>query len=347
MSNLITEEQILLKHGAGGRAMRRLIHDAFLRAFETDPPQRAGVLGVSAMDDGGAVRIGDRWLVLTTDSHVIQPPFFPGGDIGRLAVCGTVNDLAMMGATEVLGLTCGVVLEEGFARADLDRILASMRTACDEASATVIAGDTKVMGKGEIDGIVINTSGIGLTSRLVRDSGLKPGDRLIVTGTIGDHGMAVMARRHGLELDADLVSDVAPLNTLVAAALDVAPHAISAMKDPTRGGVAGALHEMGSKSGVGILLDEAMLPVREAVRGVSELVGIDPLHVANEGKAVIGVSEEATSRVLAALRAHPLGRHAAVIGLCTVDHAGMVILDTGFGRRLVAEPEGELLPRIC
>lgn len=347
MSSVTADEHILLKHGAGGRAMRRLIQDAFLHAFETDPPLRPGVIGVTAMDDGGAVRIGDRWLVLTTDSHVIQPPFFPGGDIGRLSICGTVNDLAMMGATEVLGLTCGIVLEEGFARADLERILASMRTACDEASAHVIAGDTKVMGKGEIDGVVINTSGIGLTSHLVRDCGLRAGDRIIITGTIGDHGMAVMARRHGLELEADLVSDVAPINGLVSAALDAAPSGITAMKDPTRGGVAGALHEMASKSGVGILLDEAMLPVRDTVRGVSELVGIDPLHVANEGKAVIGVSEAAAPRVLAALRAHPLGREAAIIGMCTDDRAGMVILDTGFGRRLVAEPEGELLPRIC
>jgi hydrogenase expression/formation protein HypE len=344
---VIADDRILLKHGAGGRAMRRLIEEAFLHAFETVPAVRAGVLGVAAMDDGGAVRIGDRWLVVTTDSHVIRPPFFPGGDIGRLAVCGTVNDLAMMGATDVLGLTCSVVLEEGFARADLERILASMRQACSEASAIVIAGDTKVMGRGEIDGIVINTSGVGLTSRLVRDCGLLPGDRLIVTGTIGDHGMAVMARRHGLELDGDLRSDVAPLNSLVAAALAAAPHEIGAMKDPTRGGVAGSLHEMAAKSGVGILLNEAMLPVRDAVRGVSELVGIDPLHVANEGKAVIGVREHAAPRVLAALRNHPLGQDAALIGLCTAEHAGLVILDTGIGRRLVAEPDGELLPRIC
>jgi len=349
MSGVTTsDQQILLKHGAGGRAMRRLIEEAFLRAFETEPELKPGVIGVSAMDDGGAVRIGDRWLVLTTDSHVIQPPFFPGGDIGRLAVCGTVNDLAMMGATDVLGLTCGVVLEEGFARADLLRILDSMRDACREASATVIAGDTKVMGRGEIDGIVINSSGIGLTSRLIRDCGLQPGDRLIVTGTIGDHGMAVMARRHGLELESDLQSDVAPLNKLIAAALDAAPDAITAMKDPTRGGLAGSLHEMAGKSGVGVLIDGARLPVRDAVRGVSELVGIDPLHVANEGKAVIGVrGDDAAARVLAALRAHSLGRDAALVGVCTHDHAGMVVLDTGFGRRLVAEPEGELLPRIC
>jgi hydrogenase expression/formation protein HypE len=343
----IERDRILLKHGAGGRAMRRLIAEAFLAAFATDPPERAGVVGVSAMDDGGAVRLGDQWLVMTTDSHVIQPVFFPGGDIGRLSISGTVNDLAMMGATEVLGLTCGAVIEEGFARADLDRIVASMRATCAEAAARVITGDTKVMGAREIDGIVINTTGIGLTRRLVRDSGLQVGDRLIVTGTIGDHGMAIMAMRHGLQLEADLRSDVAPLNGLIRAAIASSPAGITAMKDPTRGGVAGALHEMAAKSGVGVMLDEATLPVRAQVRGVSELVGIDPLLVANEGKALIGVCAADTEAVLAALRAHPLGRDAAVIGVCVDDHAGKVVLDTGFGRRLVAEPDGELLPRIC
>lgn len=340
-------ERILLKHGSGGRAMRRLIEDAFLRAFATDPEVRPGLIGVSAMDDGGAVRLGDRWLVLTTDSHVIQPAFFPGGDIGRLAVSGTVNDLAVMGATDVLGLTCSVILEEGFPRADLDRILASMRRACDEAGATILTGDTKVMGKGEIDGIVINTAGVGLTAHLVRDAGLHPGDRLIVTGTLGDHGTAVIARRHGLSLDADLTSDVAPINGLVRAAMNAAPGAITAMKDPTRGGVASALHEMAAKSHVGIVIHETALPIRDAVRGVSELVGIDPLLVANEGRAVIGVRAPMADAVLAALRAHPLGAGAAAVGVCTEEHRGMVILDTGFGRRLVAEPDGELLPRIC
>ena len=347
MSGLMTDDRILLKHGAGGRAMRRLIEDAFLHAFETDPVAPAGCVGVPAMDDGGAVRIGDRWLVLTTDSHVIHPIFFRGGDIGRLAVCGTVNDLAMMGATDVLGLTCSVVLEEGFPRADLQRILASMRDACREASAVVLTGDTKVMGKGEIDGIVINTTSIGLTDRLVRDAGLRPGDRIIVTGTIGDHGMSVMADRFGLDLDADLHSDVAPLNGLVGAALQAARGAVTAMKDPTRGGAASALHEMAAKSGVGIVLDEAALPVRACVRGVAELVGIDPLLVANEGKALIGVRPDAADMVLAAVRAHARGHDAAIVGTCTDDHPGMVVLDTGFGRRLVAEPEGELLPRIC
>lgn len=347
LTGLSTDERILLKHGAGGRAMRRLIEESFLHAFKTDPAVPAGIVAVAAMDDGGAVRVGDRWLVLTTDSHVIKPVFFPGGDIGRLSVSGTVNDLAMMGATEVLGLTCSVIIEEGFSRADLTRILDSMREACSEASATVLAGDTKVMGAGELDGIVINTAGIGLTSRLVRDSGLRVGDRIIVTGTVGDHGMAVMATRHGLELDADLRSDVAPINGLIRAAMDVGAEDIVAMKDPTRGGVASALHELAVKSGVGIIVEEARLPVKPAVRGVSELVGVDPLFVANEGKALLGVRAEAATAVLEALHAHPLGRDAAIVGVCVGDRPGMVILDTGLGLRLVAEPEGELLPRIC
>lgn len=348
MSTVIpADDRILMKHGAGGRAMRRLIEESFQDAFLGDPQVPAGIIGLDAMDDGAAVRIGDRWLVMTTDSHVISPPFFPGGDIGRLAVCGTVNDLAMMGATDPLGLTCAVVIEEGFARADLERILASMNQACREANARVITGDTKVMGKGEIDRIVINTTGIALTSTLIRDNGLGVGDRIIVTGTIGDHGMAVMATRHGLALEAPLVSDVAPLNSLIRAAMIRDPRAITAMKDPTRGGVASALHEMATKSRVAIVLDESALPVRDATRGVSELVGIDPLMIANEGKALIGVKAAFADSVLASLRAHPLGADAAIIGTCTDDRSGQVILDTGFGRRFIAEPEGELLPRIC
>ena len=342
-----SSDRIMLKHGSGGRAMRRLIAETFLHGFDTDPAQPPGLHGLDALDDGAAIRIDDRWLILTTDSHVINPPFFPGGDIGRLAVSGTVNDLAMMGAVDVLGLTCSVVVEEGFERANLVRIVASMRDACREANGHIVTGDTKVMGKGEIDGIVINTAGVGLTSHVVTDAGLLDGDFLIVTGTIGDHGMAVMATRHGLGLDTQLASDVAPLNGLIADVLDVGFEAISAMKDPTRGGLAGTLHEMASKSHVGIVLDEASIPVRAAVRGVSELVGIDPLFVANEGKAVIGVRPVFAEEVLAAVRAHPLGRDAAIIGRCTADRPGFVVLNTGFGQRLVAEPDGELLPRIC
>ena len=338
------DDLITLKHGAGGRAMRRLIEQVFTRGVA---PAAPGVVGLEALDDGAAIPVGERFLVITTDSHVIHPVFFPGGDIGRLAVSGTVNDLAMMGATEVLGLTCAVIIEEGFSRSDLERIQLSFACTCRDAGAAVLTGDTKVMGRGELDGIVINTTGVAWTDRVVRDAGLRPGDRLIVTGTIGDHGLAVMAVRHGLMLEGDLRSDVAPINGLVRAALDAGGDAIAAMKDPTRGGLANVLHEMAGKSGVSIVIEERALPVSPEVRAASELLGIDPLIVANEGKAVIGVRPEAAERVLAAVRAHPLGRAAALIGVAVAPLAGPVVLDTGFGRRLVPEPEGEPLPRIC
>ena len=338
------DERITLKHGAGGRAMRSLIERVFVQGFDAAP---CGGIGLKEMDDGAALPVGDRWLVLTTDSHVIHPIFFPGGDIGRLAIAGTVNDLAMMGATEVLALTSAVIVEEGFTSADLERIQRSMQATCREAGAPVVAGDTKVMGRGEIDGIVINTTGVALTDRVVTDRGLRPGDVLLVTGTIGDHGLAILAARHGLALEGNLASDVAPLNGLVRAALAAGGEGVVAMKDPTRGGVASALHEMAAKSGVGIVLDETAVPVSDAARAAAELVGIDPLHVANEGKALLGVRPEAAKRVLAALRAHPLGADAAFVGRTVAERPGSVILDTGVGRRLLAEPDGELMPRIC
>ncbi len=334
--------RITLKQGGGGRAMRSLIEKLFVRDFALLPFD--GV-GVGAMDDGAALKIGDDWLVITTDSHVIHPIFFPGGDIGRLSISGTVNDLAMMGATRVAGLTCSVILEEGFSIESLQSIQQSMVAACREANAPVVTGDTKVMGRGELDGIVINTTGIGLTRTLIRDNGLRAGDAIIVTGSIGEHGLAVMAARHGIDFEGDLVSDVAPLNGLISSILDL--DAITAMKDPTRGGVSSALHEMAAKSGVGIVLHELDIPVTPAVRSVGELLGIDPLHVANEGKALIGVRAERASEVLDRLHAHPLGMKAAIIGACVSERPGSIILDTGFGRRLLAEPDGEPLPRIC
>ncbi|HET8647728.1 MAG TPA: hydrogenase expression/formation protein HypE, partial [Vicinamibacteria bacterium] len=327
-----------------GRAMRALIQDVFLRGFGPAPGEG---IGLAAMDDGAALRVGDRWLVVTTDTHVVHPVFFPGGDIGRLAVAGTVNDLAMMGATEVLGLTCAVVLEEGFPREDLERIQCSMQQACRESGATVVTGDTKVMGRGELDGIVVNTAGFALTERVVPDNALQPGDEIIVTGTIGDHGFAILTARHGLQLEGDLRSDVAPLNGLVRAALLAGGEGLVAMKDPTRGGLASALHEMAQKSGVGIVLEEGAIPVRESVRAAAEVLGIDPLHVANEGKAVLAVRGGASGRVLDALRAHPLGAQAARVGRCVAERPGALVLDTGVGRRLLHEPEGEVLPRIC
>ncbi len=335
-------DRVGLKHGAGGRAMRSLIEDVFLGLGGP-----VDGIGLSALDDGAAIRLGDRFLVVTTDSHVVQPIFFPGGDIGRLSVSGTVNDLAMMGATEPLALTCAVVLEDGFSRADLERVVASIRETAREAAAPIVTGDTKVMGKGEVDGIVLNTAGVALAARVVSDAGLSPGDRLVVTGSVGDHGMAIMSRRHGLGLEGDLRSDVAPLNGLVREALRAGGEDLVAMKDPTRGGVAGVLHEMAAKGKVGIVVDEPAVPIREEVRAACEMVGIDPLLVANEGKAVIGVRARSVEKVLAALRAHPLGREAAIFATAVAERPGTVVLDTGLGKRILAEPEGELLPRIC
>jgi len=345
LRTLPADDRVAMKHGAGGRAMRALIEQVFLHGL--DPDVRPGIIGLAALDDGAAFPVGDQWLVVTTDSHVIHPRVFPGGDIGRLSICGTVNDLAVMGATEPLGLTCAVIIEEGFPREELAQLQASMNLACREAGAPIVTGDTKVMGRGEVDGLVINTTGVALTRRLVRDNGLRAGDLIIVTGTIGDHGMAVMVSRHGLALEGELRSDVAPINGLIRAALEAGGDGVVAMKDPTRGGVASALHEMAGKGRVGVLLEEGALPVTDEVRAASELLGIEPLHVANEGKAVIGVRAEVAGAVLAALRAHPLGRSAAVIGRAIVESPGMLILDTGFGHRLLAESEGEPLPRIC
>ncbi len=340
----VAGDLVTLRHGAGGRAMRRLIEETLTRGLLDLPVD--GV-GLAAFDDGAALRGGDRWLIVTTDSHVVQPIFFPGGDIGRLAVAGTVNDLAMMGATEPLGLTCAVIIEEGFRRDDLERVQESLRAACYEVGVAIVTGDTKVMGRGELDGIVINTTGVALTDVVVRDAGLSAGDRLILTGTIGDHGIALMAKRHDLTFETELRSDVAPINTLIRAALAAAPGAVTAMKDPTRGGVASAVHEMAQKSKVGVVLHEPSVPVAPMVRAAAEMLGLDPFHIANEGKALLGVRPEAADRVLAALRAHPLGRDAAIVGVAIPDHVGQVILDTGLGRRLLAEPDGEPLPRIC
>jgi hydrogenase expression/formation protein HypE len=336
---------ISMKHGAGGPAMRALIANTFVKGAPQDLP--SGSVGLDSMDDGAAIRVGDQWLVLTTDSHVVSPLFFPGGDIGRLAVSGVVNDLAVMGATEIVGLTCAVILEEGFPLEVLERIQASIRATSREARAPIVTGDTKVMGRGEIDGLVVTTSGAAFTRRLVRDAGLRAGDRIVVTGTLGDHGMAVMSARHDLGLQGDLSSDVAPINELIARVLSRHGDAVSAMKDPTRGGVASALYEMAEKSAVGVVLDESRLPLRDEVRAAADLVGVDPLHVANEGRAILGVRREAADAVVATLREHPLGRRAALVGTCIPEHVGSVIIDTGFGRRLVAELDGEPLPRIC
>lgn len=337
-----SDEHIRLVHGGGGRAMRELI----VSLFAADPDPIEGGVGLSALDDGAAVRVGSRWLVITTDSHVIDPIFFPGGDIGRLAIAGTVNDLAMMGCTEPAALTAAVIVEEGFPIADLERVQRSLTATSREAGGPIVAGDTKVMGRGELDGLVLTTTAVGFTDRIVTDAGLEPGDALIITGTIGDHGLAVMAERMGIEVDGALRSDVAPLCGLVAQALTAGGDRLVAMKDPTRGGVASTLSEIAAKSVVGVVLDEAALPFSDGVLTVSELLGLDPLHVANGGKAILGVRPDAAPAVLEAVRRHPLGGHAAIIGRATADHLGSVVLHTRRGERLLSELESPLMPRL-
>jgi hydrogenase expression/formation protein HypE len=333
------EAHVMLGHGGGGQLTDELLQTSIL--------PRIGNEILAELLDAAVVRQGNQRLAVSIDGYVVQPLKFPGGDIGRLAVSGTVNDLAMMGATEPLGLTCGLIVEEGFPLDELKAIRTSMAQTSAEAGAPILSGDTKVMGRGEIDGLVLNTTGVGIAKHVVRDSGLRPGDLVITTGTLGDHGIAVMAARHQLDLGGTLRSDVAPLNSLIREALRAGGAGITAMKDPTRGGTASALHELAEKSGVGILLDERALPVRDGVRAAAELLGLDPLMIANEGKALLGVHPDAAAAVLRALRGHALGRDAAVIGVCSGGLPGSVVLDTGFGRRLLTEPDGELLPRIC
>lgn len=331
--------RVRLAHGAGGPAMRALIDSVFLEGV-TDPEARA-------LGDAAVLPLGDSFLVVSTDAHVVMPPFFPGGDIGRLSVSGVVNDLAMAGCCDVLGLTSSVIVEEGFPIESLRRIQHSMQAACAEAATRIVSGDTKVMQKGEVDGIVLSTSGFGLSDRVVRDSGLVAGDLIITSGTLGDHGLAVLSARHSLGLEGDLRSDVAPLNGLVRAVLDAAGSKLHAMKDPTRGGATSALTEMAQKAGVSIVVDESAVPLSAAARAAAEILGIDPLSVANEGKALLGVEASAAPAVLAALRSHPLGAHAACIARVTADEPGAVWLDTGFGTRRLVERDDQPLPRIC
>jgi hydrogenase expression/formation protein HypE len=342
--NIETEEgRVDLQHGAGGKATRELVGEVLTTGFPADD----ATIGLDARDDGAVLPIGNEHLVVTTDSHVIHPPFFAGGDIGRLAVSGTVNDLAVMGATDVRALTSAVVVESNYPKAKLRRIAESMGAACEEADANVVTGDTKVMGNGEVDGVVINTTGVGIAEHVTPDAGLSPDDVVIVTDSIGEHGISLLADREGIEFGSDLQSDVKPLNDLLAAALDTTGESVTAMKDPTRMGLAGALNEMATKSRVGIEIKGERVPVTSDVKGTGEMLGLDPFQIANEGVAVVGVAPTAAEDVLAVLRDHPKGENAAAIGKTIDDHRGRVILDTGIGSRYLREPAKEPAPRIC
>ncbi len=337
----IKEKRITLSHGAGGKATHTLIEAVFLDAFRNPLLEQ--------LEDGASLTTDAGRLAFTTDSFVVSPLFFPGGDIGDLAVNGTVNDLAMCGARP-LYLSCGFILEEGFPVEDLQRIVASMAAAAKAAGVQIVTGDTKVVERGKADGVYINTAGVGLLERptVLSASAAKPGDAVIVSGPIGDHGITVMLARGELDISADIVSDTAPMHELTAGLLDAAGEGVRLLRDATRGGVATICNEVAVASQVAVVLDEASLPIRPVVNGASELLGIDPLYVACEGRLVGVVAPEKADEALAALRAHPLGAEAAVIGTVKDDPPGLVLLRTGFGgTRIVDLLVGDPLPRIC
>ena len=334
-------EQIVMGHGAGGRMSHQLIQKAFLPAFQ-NPSLNAG-------DDAALVEPGLRQkLSISTDAHVVSPLFFPGGDIGKLAVCGTVNDVAMLGA-KPLYLTAGFILEEGLPMDTLKRVVESMRAAAEEAGVQIVAGDTKVVQKGKADGMYVTTAGVGLVREDVNVSGAnaKVGDVVILSGTIGDHGIAVLGARGELGFESSLQSDVAPLNHLIAAMLDTSPN-IHVLRDPTRGGLATTLNEIAVQSNAGILLKEESIPVHPEVNAACEMLGFDALYVANEGKLVAIVPKEEAQKVLAVMKSTKYGEGAVVIGEVVAEPKSRVLLKTALGStRVVDMLAGEMLPRIC
>ena len=332
---------VLLAHGGGGRLTQQLIEQVFLEAFRNP--------ALEPLHDGAVLEIAGARVAISTDSFVVRPLFFPGGDIGSLAVHGTVNDLAMCGARPV-ALAAGFILEEGLPMADLTRIVSSMRVAAEAVGVPIVTGDTKVVDRGKGDGVFVHTTGIGLVPPGIDLSprAARPGDAVLLSGSLAEHGIAVLSVREGLEFETSVVSDSAPLHDLAARILEVGGTALRVLRDPTRGGVASALNEIAAQSGVGMRLDEASVPVREEVRGACEILGFDPLYVANEGKCLAIVAPSAASAVLRAMREHPLGRDAAIVGTVLSEHPGRVFLRSRVGgTRVVDMLSGEQLPRIC
>jgi len=335
----VLEDKILLAHGSGGKLAHELIKKSFLKAFHNP--------FLAKLDDSSVTDFSGR-LAFTTDSYVVSPIFFPGGDIGKLAVCGTVNDLAMSGARP-LYLSLSFIIEEGLPQSELNKIVNSVQEAAQEAEVEIVTGDTKVVNRGSADKLFINTAGIGIIPEGVNISGsnARPGDRVILSGTIGDHGIAVLSQREGLRFSTQLKSDCSPLNQLVAEMLDASPN-IHCLRDPTRGGLATTLNELAEQSKVSIRIEEEKLPVREEVLGACEMLGFDPLYVANEGKLVAIVPAGDAERVLEAMQENHYGKDAAVIGEVSAENPGRVVMRTRLGAsRIVDMIVGDLLPRIC
>lgn len=329
-------ERIMMAHGSGGRVSHELIQTLFQKQL--------GNMYLDQMNDA-TVLPGNDNIAVTTDSFVISPLFFRGGNIGKLAVCGTVNDLAVSGAIPQF-LTLALILEEGFPIRDLEQIIESVAQTADQAGVKVVCGDTKVVERGNADKIFINTTGIGyITDRLVGPKFIQPGDEILITGTIGDHGIAILSEREGLEFQTPVLSDCAPLNRLID---DFYLPGVKCMRDPTRGGVATTLNELAQQAGVSMILEEEKLPLLPSVRGACEMLGLEPLYLANEGKALVIASPEVAEEVLGRMKEHPLGRFAAKIGRVEAGKPGLVLLNTPLGgKRIIGMLEGEHLPRIC
>ncbi|WP_423793139.1 hydrogenase expression/formation protein HypE [Methanocaldococcus indicus] len=324
-------------HGAGGTVMQQLIKDLILNNIEL---KSAGSLSLDDLDDSSTIKIFDNEIALTTDSYTVNPIFFKGGDIGRLAVSGTVNDLAVVGA-KPLALTLSFILPEGFEYEKLERIVKSINETSKEAEVPIITGDTKV--SDSVNDIVINTSGVGIVKKLLKDSNVKEGDAIIISGNIAEHGLAILLEREGFEFETNIKSDVSPLNKMIEEILDLDIHA---MKDPTRGGVANALNELAEKSNIGIVIEEDKLPISEEVKGLCEILGLDPLTIANEGKVIIAVNRDDAEECLRRLRKTKYGKNAEIVGYATKEHKG-VLLDTGIGKRIIDSPIGDPIPRVC
>jgi hydrogenase expression/formation protein HypE len=338
---IAAKDTVLLGHGSGGKLSAELIRDVFLPALNNPV--------LACLEDQAIVRVNGQRLAMTTDSFVVKPLFFPGGNIGSLAVHGTVNDLAMGGAVPLF-LSAAFIIEEGLPMEQLQRVVASMHLAAEQAGVQVVTGDTKVVERGKGDGLFINTTGIGVVAEGLdlSASAAQPGDKVLLSGPIGDHGIAILAQREGLEFETTIESDSAALHTLVAAMLTAARPDIRCMRDPTRGGVSSTLNEIAQQSRVGIELREWTIPIREEVRGACELLGLDPLYVANEGKLIAIVAPQAGDTVLQAMKAHPLGTESAIIGTVKESDPGLVIMRTAIGTaRIVDMLSGDQLPRIC